>query len=47
MPPTVAADDLRRAVAEARTNGESWGTIGMILGVTRQAAQQRFRDVEA
>jgi hypothetical protein len=43
----VAADDLRRAVAEARTNGESWGTIGMVLGVTRQAAQQRFRDLEA
>lgn len=43
----VAADDLRRAVAEARTNGESWGTIGMALGVTRQAAQQRFRGLEA
>lgn len=43
----IAADDLRRAVAEARANGESWGTIGMVLGVTRQAAQQRFRDVEA
>jgi len=43
----AAADDLRRAVAEARTNGESRGTIGMVLGVTRQAAQQRFRDLEA
>ena len=43
----VAAADLRRAVAEARANGESWGTIGMVLGVSRQAVQQRFRDVEA
>lgn len=42
----AAADDLRRAVAEARTDGEGWGTIGMVLGVTRQSAQQRFRDVE-
>lgn len=40
-----ATEDLRRAVAEARANGESWGTIGMVLGVSRQAAQQRFRDV--
>lgn len=38
-----AADaDLRRAVAEARAHGDSWGTIGMVLGVSRQAAQQRF-----
>lgn len=41
----AASDALRRAVAEARANGESWGTIGMVLGVSRQAAQQRFRDV--
>jgi hypothetical protein len=40
----VAAIELRRAVAGARANGESWGTIGMVLGVSRQAAQQRFRD---
>ncbi len=39
-----AADDLRTAVAVARANGESWATIGMVLGVTRQAAQQRFGD---
>lgn len=39
----AAADGLRAAVAEARANGESWGTIGMVLGVSRQAAQQRFR----
>ncbi len=41
----AAAENLRQAVAEARANGESWGTIGMVLGVSRQAAQQRFRDV--
>jgi hypothetical protein len=41
----AAHEDLRSAVAEARANGESWGTIGMVLGVSRQAAQQRFRDV--
>ena len=41
----TAGDALRQAVADARANGESWGTIGMVLGVSRQAAQQRFRDV--
>lgn len=41
----AATADLRRAVAQARANGESWGTIGMVLGVSRQAAQQRFREV--
>ena len=41
----AAAENLRSAVAEARANGESWGTVGMVLGVSRQAAQQRFRDV--
>ena len=40
-----AAENLRKAVSEARANGESWGTIGMVLGVSRQAVQQRFRDV--
>ena len=34
--------ELRKAVAEARANGESWGLIGMVLGVSKQAAQQRF-----
>ena len=33
---------LRQAVAEARAHGESWGLIGMVLGVSKQAAQQRF-----
>lgn len=34
--------ELRRVVAEARAVGESWTVIGMALGTTRQAAQQRF-----
>jgi hypothetical protein len=29
-------------VAEARARGVSWATIGAALGVTKQAAQQRF-----
>jgi tellurite resistance protein len=37
---------LRAAVAEARANGETWSLIGMVLGVSRQAAQQRFGDAD-
>ncbi len=33
---------LRSAVATARANGRSWGRISMALGVTRQAARERF-----
>lgn len=33
---------LRRAVSAARTGGVSWARIGGALGMTRQAAQQRF-----
>ncbi|MFI1796318.1 hypothetical protein ACH427_03005 [Streptomyces sp. NPDC020379] len=33
---------LREAVQGARAAGHSWDTIGRILGVSRQAAQQRF-----
>lgn len=29
-------------VAEARSRGVSWATIGTAIGVTKQAAQQRF-----
>lgn len=32
----------RITVREARANGSSWAEIGAALGVTRQAAQQRF-----
>ena len=38
-----AADaELHDAVAAARTAGRSWAQIGMVLGVTRQSAQERF-----
>ncbi len=38
---------LRRHVANARKAGHSWASIGFALGVTRQAAQQRFGADEA
>ena len=45
----LAPEDLERAktglaeaVAAARANGRSWGFIGLVLGISRQAAQQRF-----
>lgn len=37
---------LASAVYGARKDGVSWSTIGATLGVTRQAAQQRFSFVE-
>ncbi len=33
---------LREAVDGARHAGHSWDTVGRVLGVSRQAAQQRF-----
>lgn len=35
---------LREAVEAARAHGRSWNQIGVALGVTRQAARQRFVD---
>ena len=40
---TAAENELREAVREAYDGGDSWLTIGTILGISRQAAQQRFR----
>lgn len=37
-----AEAELRAAVAAARAAGRSWGYIGLVLGVSKQAAQQRF-----
>jgi hypothetical protein len=38
-----AADDrLHDTVVAARTAGYSWASIGAVLGVSKQAAQQRF-----
>ena len=40
---TAAAQDaLRRQLMLDRTSGRSWSEIGQDLGVTPQAAQQRF-----
>jgi hypothetical protein len=35
---------LRQAVQAARTHGRSWNQIAVALGVSRQAARQRFAD---
>lgn len=38
-----AADrGLRAAVRDAREAGETWTVIGAALGISKQAAQQRF-----
>ena len=39
---TAATDELREAVWAAYESGDSWLTIGTILGISRQAAHQRF-----
>lgn len=45
----VAAEEtsrlLQEAVANARGAGHSWDAIGRLIGVSRQAAQQRFAPV--
>ena len=38
----TAESGLRRVVGEARTAGPPWTVIGAALGISRQAAQQRF-----
>jgi hypothetical protein len=35
---------VREFVALARANGRSWGEIGIALGVSRQAARERFAE---
>jgi hypothetical protein len=37
-----AQEELHSAVSAARDAGDTWDTIGVALGVTRQAAFQRF-----
>ena len=37
-----AERDLHQAVADARAAGDSWAVVGAALGITKQAAQQRF-----
>ncbi|MGH9045359.1 MAG: sigma-70 family RNA polymerase sigma factor [Acidimicrobiales bacterium] len=38
---------LREAVEVARAHGRSWNHIAVALGVSRQAARQRFSQTEA
>jgi hypothetical protein len=42
----VRADEarVRELVERARANGRSWGRIGIALGVSRQAARERFAE---
>ena len=35
---------IRELVVLARANGRSWGEIGIALGVSRQAARERFTE---
>lgn len=39
---TAAEARVTELVAVARAHGRSWGEIGIALGVSRQAARQRF-----
>lgn len=40
----TAEAELREAVAAARSAGYTWAQIGMVLGVSRQAAHERFAE---
>lgn len=40
----AAEGELRDAVRAARVAGYSWSAIGRTLGVTKQSAQERFRN---
>lgn len=37
-----AEEALSKAVAQARTDGHSWATIGDMLGTSGEAARQRY-----
>jgi hypothetical protein len=39
---SMAELNIRRRVMLARRHGHSWAAIGFVLGISRQAAQQRF-----
>ncbi len=38
----AAESDIERAVEAARANGRSWPRIALVLGISKQAAQQRY-----
>ncbi len=42
----LAEERVNQALQGARLAGASWGQIGDALGITRQAAQQRFAAVD-
>lgn len=44
---TAAEQILTAAITRARQNGQPWSAIGAQLGITRQAAQQRFTRASA
>lgn len=44
---SLTAELLQQAVSAARAGGHSWSAIGGTLGLTRQAAQQRFGRTDA
>ncbi|GAB3042587.1 hypothetical protein GCM10027052_25850 [Parafrigoribacterium mesophilum] len=37
-----AEDALRKAIADAHAEGDSWHAIGAVLGTSRQAAHRKF-----
>ncbi len=39
----TAEQNLCKAIAYARSAGDSWTVIGAALGTSRQAAHERFR----
>lgn len=41
---TTADAAVAERVAAARANGRSWGAIGAYLGVSRQAARERYME---
>jgi dihydroxyacetone kinase len=43
----AAEADLRKTVAAARAAGDTWAMIGVALGISRQAAYQRFGQTQA
>lgn len=38
----ASEQEMAAAVAAAREAGSSWTSIGRVLGISKQAAQQRF-----
>ena len=44
---TKVEAELAAAVAEMRSSGYSWATIGSVLGTSGEAARQRYGDVPA